>query len=97
MDFFKNLAKDYEKGVPAEDIQEVLNRHITVPDATLPVPTRLCLIGESVLEGTYLEFESFWVVVRASGTDALLRYYIESSDQGTIKHYQELIVGMNIS
>lgn len=97
MDFFKNLAKDYEKGVPAENIQQVLNRHITVPDATLPVPARLCLIGESVLEGTYLEFDSFWVVVRASGTDALLRYYIEGSDQETIKHYQELIVSLKIS
>ena len=97
MDFFKHLAKEYENGVSAETIQDVLNRHIAVPDAKLPVPNRLCLIGESVLEGTYLEFETFWVVVRASGTDALLRYYIEGDDQETIKHYQQLIVGMNIS
>jgi len=96
MDFFKNLSKDYEKGISAENIQKILNRHIAVPDAALPVPKRLCLIGESVLEGTYLEFESFWVVVRASGTDALLRYYIEGNDQETIKYYLHFMVGMNI-
>ncbi len=96
MDFFKTLAKDYEKGAPAETIRKTLNRHIQGTDATLPVPKRLCLIGESVLEGTYIEFELCWVVVRASGTDALLRYYFEGADRETIEHYQQLIVGMNI-
>jgi phosphomannomutase len=97
MDFFKNLAKDFENGASAEKIREKLNRHVSMPNASFPLPVRLCVIGESVIEGTYVEFESFWIVVRASGTDAVLRYYIEGGNQKTIKHYQKLIVSMNIS
>ncbi|MEJ2041390.1 MAG: hypothetical protein P8X55_21050, partial [Desulfosarcinaceae bacterium] len=97
MDFFKQLAKDFQNGASAESIQAALNSHIATPGESRPAPSRLCLIGESVLEGTYLEFDTFWVVVRASGTDAVLRYYVEGENRDDIRHYQGLLVGLNIS
>ena len=97
IDFFKQLAKDYQNGVSPESIQKALNRRIKTTHKIFPVPSRICLIGESVLDGTYIEFESFWIVVRASGTDAVLRYYIEGEDKDELENYKELLVNMDIS
>jgi phosphomannomutase len=43
-------------------------------------PTLACSVGDGVL----LEFDSFWCVVRASGTDAVVRYYIEGTSHDQI-------------
>lgn len=97
IDFFKGLAKDFQNGATAEEIQKMLNKCVADTKNNFPIPERLCLIGESVLEGTYLEFDSFWIVVRASGTDAVLRYYIEAENMETIDQYQKAIVNMKLS
>ena len=96
MDFFKKLAKDFQKGTPSGVIHQALNDRLAASDERLPVPRRLCLIGESVLEGTFIEFDTFWFVIRASGTDAVLRYYIEGEDRQAIGRYQDLLVGLKI-
>jgi phosphomannomutase len=36
-------------------------------------------------DGTLIEFDGMWWEVRASGTDAVLRYYIEGRDRNTIQ------------
>jgi phosphomannomutase len=50
----------------------------------LPPITRVFHAGD----GTYIEFDGMWFELRASGTDAVLRYYMEGRDVG-------LVAGLN--
>jgi len=46
----------------------------------LPPITRVFHAGD----GTYIEFDGMWFELRASGTDAVLRYYIEGRDEALV-------------
>jgi phosphomannomutase len=97
MDFFKDLSKRFESGdLSAIDVQNIFKERLPEGAVEIPVPTRLCLIGESELHGTYIEFDSFWFVVRASGTDALIRYYIEGKSQDELEDYRHSFVNLQI-
>ena len=49
-------------------------------DAALPPVTRAFRAGD----GTLIEFAGLWFELRASGTDAVLRYYMEGRDAATV-------------
>jgi phosphomannomutase len=63
------------------------------------------LVGESVTipeikrvfwagDGTYIDFNSFWFELRASGTDAVLRFYIEGKDKGLLNKVNQAFVAI---
>ncbi len=49
-------------------------------DAVLPTIERIFHAGD----GTFIEFAGQWFELRASGTDAVLRYYMEGADAATV-------------
>lgn len=97
MDFFKNLAEEASVGKSMDDIHGEINSRLCEGDKSMPKPKRVCVVGEGkLLEGSLMEFDDFWFLIRASGTDALLRYYIEGRDKGEIKAFQQTLINLNI-
>ena len=47
-------------------------------------------------DGTFIEFEDQWFELRASGTDAVLRYYMEGRYQEKVTRLNEAFEGMKI-
>lgn len=97
MEFFKHTALQAASGKSLDEIQNEINLRLGNADKKIPRPKRISLVGEGkLLEGTFLEFDDFWFLIRASGTDALLRYYIEGKDKDEIKAYQQSFIHLNL-
>jgi len=60
--------------------------HLSV-DTTLPTITSVFHAGD----GTFIAFEGMWFELRASGTDAVLRFYMEGSNQQTVAALNEAL------
>lgn len=48
-------------------------------------------------DGTLIEFEGCWFELRASGTDAVLRYYMEGLDADAVHDLNTALVGLDIT
>lgn len=97
MDFFKKLAEQATAGKPLDEIRDMINAKLAEGCTYIPKLKRICNIGEGKqLEGTLMEFDDFWLLIRASGTDALLRYYIEGKDKDVTKAYQQSLINLKI-
>lgn len=84
--FFASL----EGGTPAE-VTDILND--LLPSGTeMPEIQRVFHAGD----GTFIEFKDLWFELRASGTDAVLRYYMEGRDSGTVAGLNAAFEGMEI-
>ena len=59
---------------------------------SLPAIKRVFHAGD----GTFIEFEDQWFELRASGTDAVLRYYMEGRFQDKVAQLNAAFEGMNI-
>jgi len=47
-------------------------------------------------DGSFLEFDGAWFELRASGTDAVLRYYFEGSDPTTVHRLNSQLVALRV-
>ncbi len=47
-------------------------------------------------DGSFLEFDGAWFELRASGTDAVLRYYFEGSDPKTVNRLNSSLVALRV-
>lgn len=84
--FFANL-----EGKDPETAAAELLAHL--PGGTdLPTITRLFHAGD----GTFIEFAAQWFELRASGTDAVLRYYMEGRDQEMVTALNAAFEAMTI-
>ncbi|RJR30323.1 MAG: hypothetical protein C4576_33690 [Desulfobacteraceae bacterium] len=91
-----NKAKEYM----VETFKSFVNRHadqvqkelqsLVGGAATIPEIKRVFWAGD----GTYVDFGSFWFELRASGTDAVLRFYIEGKDKAFLTKINMAFVGM---
>ena len=79
------------EGRPAAEIAEVLRARLP-EDADLPDVTRCFHAGD----GTLIEFVDLWFELRASGTDAVLRYYMEGRDAERVGRLNAALVGMDV-
>jgi phosphomannomutase len=71
--FFRGLAD-----LPLEDTDTLLREKM--PGVSLPPLKQVMWAGD----GTLMDFEGMWWEIRASGTDAVLRYYIEGRNREAI-------------
>ncbi|MDD5203849.1 MAG: hypothetical protein PHS17_00430 [Desulfobacterales bacterium] len=78
-----NQAKEYMVetfksfvGKSSSEVQKELQA-LVGDTVTIPEIKRIFWAGD----GTYIDFGSFWFELRASGTDAVLRFYIEGKDK----------------
>jgi len=80
----------FEDRDPAEVTRDLLDR---LPAGTeLPTVQRCFHAGD----GTFLELEGIWFELRASGTDAVLRYYMEGEDQAKVAGLNKAFTEMRI-
>jgi phosphomannomutase len=103
MHFFNTLAEQYAGHKSLEKTRREMNLRIPKPKRggpifrPLPPLKYVSLIGEGgLLEGTFFQFNSFWFVIRASGTDAVIRYYLNGKRQGDLEAYGKTLMNLNI-
>lgn len=85
VDTFKSLVgKPSTKDVQRE-LQTLVGEAVTIPEIK-----RVFWAGD----GTYIDFGAFWFELRASGTDAVLRFYIEGKDKAYLSKVNQAFVGM---
>ena len=72
-------------------VEEILRSRLT-DGSLLPTIQRVFHAGD----GTFIEFENQWFELRASGTDAVLRYYMEGSDRSLVEGLNAAFEGMEI-
>lgn len=61
-------------------------------DAEMPAIRRVFHAGD----GTFIEFEGQWFELRASGTDAVLRFYMEGRDRQAVASLNQALAKMEI-
>jgi phosphomannomutase len=97
MEYFKELAMDsIENNKSLMQIGDEINSRVTKHNVHLPYPKKICLIGEGLLDGILIEYDTFLFIIRASGTDAVLRYYVDGEDRRMIQAYQKSLIEMQI-
>jgi phosphomannomutase len=84
VDSFKSLVRGSPEGVRKE-LQGWVGDAVTIPAVQ-----RVFWAGD----GTYIDFESFWFELRASGTDAVLRFYIEGKEKAFLDRVNQAFVAM---
>ena len=92
MEFFSGLAAEAISGKRLISIHSEIRKRM--PEGKFPLPSleRISYIGD----GTCLEFDSLRFIIRASGTDAVLRYYVESKAEGKMMSFLDSIVRLKI-
>lgn len=64
-----------------------------LPEGTiLPIISQVFHAGD----GTFIEFDGLWFELRASGTDAVLRFYMEGCDQQLVAELNEALTKLDI-
>ena len=91
--FYQELLEDHVAGRRSlGDVRDAINARRGSGEAPMPVLTRVAATGDGIL----MESESLRFILRASGTDALLRYYVESTDRETLEAAGSMLVGLRI-
>ena len=74
--------------------RDALNSKLLQNQAAQPPcrPKRICFVGD----GSLVEFDTFWCVIRASGTDAVLRYYIDGTNKTETDSALKSLIALNI-
>lgn len=97
VEFFKCLAKEFLNNKKSLiEIGNEINARLSKGYKRLPYPKNILLIGDEFLHGVRIEFDTFLCIIRASGTDALLRYYFDGEDQGEIEEYKKSFINLQI-
>jgi len=79
------------EGRPTAEIADALRQRLPA-GASLPEIDRCFNAGD----GTLIEFDGQWFELRASGTDAVLRYYMEGSDPQRVGGLNSALVALKI-
>lgn len=92
MQFFESLATQLDSGTDVKDIRQKLDKSIDGGNFNFPPIYKIRHIGD----GCYFEFDHLWFVIRASGTDAVLRYYVEGEDEDEMSHFIDAVICLKI-
>jgi phosphomannomutase len=82
---FKALTKKSSPGEVQEVLQKLVGEGVKVPEIK-----RVFWAGD----GTYIDFGTLWFELRASGTDAVLRFYIEGKDKAFLDTLNQAFVAI---
>ena len=88
MDFFFSLINRTRSGETLPDVCDEISSRLPKNAGTLTGLKRLFDVGD----GVYMDFTHFWCLIRPSGTDAVVRYYIEGEDRARIDQVLDAIV-----
>jgi phosphomannomutase len=90
--FFRDLAERANSGTPLVTIGSELNSRLRDECTPLPPLERLSFIGD----GTLLDFQGYWCLIRASGTDAVLRYYVEGEQRKAMEELLSSVTSLRL-
>ncbi|MBK9302452.1 MAG: hypothetical protein IPM94_00705 [bacterium] len=79
------------EGLPPAEVAAALRRRLPA-GCELPPVVRCFRAGD----GTLIEFEGCWFELRASGTDAVLRYYCEGGDAARVGELNSALIGLDL-
>ncbi|MBK7702365.1 MAG: hypothetical protein IPI34_05450 [bacterium] len=79
------------EGRPPAEVSAALRERLPAGHV-LPAIVRCFRAGD----GTLIEFEGCWFQLRASGTDAVLRYYCEGGDRRRVGELNEALIGLRL-
>jgi phosphomannomutase len=82
---FKSFTRQASPGTVREALQRLVGNQVSVPEIH-----RVFWAGD----GTYMDFGFFWFELRASGTDAVLRFYIEGKEKSLLEAVNRAFVGI---
>jgi phosphomannomutase len=82
---FKGFTEAKSPDAVRQGLQELVGGQVAVPEIK-----RVFWAGD----GTYIDFGSFWFELRASGTDAVLRFYIEGKDKEFLGRINQAFVAI---
>ena len=85
VDAFKDLTRKKSPQEAREALQRMVGEGARVPEIK-----RVFWAGD----GTYIDFGTMWFELRASGTDAVLRFYIEGKDKEFMNTLNTAFVGI---
>ncbi len=98
MAFFGRLADEHKaERLSLRGVHQAIAARAPAHADALPPLTRACRAGEDFLHGVLFETKEMRFIVRASGTDALLRYYVESTDRETVDTVLELLRNLDVA
>ena len=83
VDAFKDLTRKKSPQEAREALQRMVGEGARVPEIK-----RVFWAGD----GTYIDFGTMWFELRASGTDAVLRFYIEGKDKAFLNSLNKAFV-----
>ncbi|MBN2122955.1 MAG: hypothetical protein JW821_01560, partial [Deltaproteobacteria bacterium] len=88
-EYMVETFRSFTEGKSPEQVREILQglvgERVAIPDIE-----RAFWAGD----GTYLDFGDFWFELRASGTDAVLRFYIEGKEKELLDAVNGALVGI---
>ncbi|MBN2032668.1 MAG: hypothetical protein JW836_05280 [Deltaproteobacteria bacterium] len=82
---FKAFTNESYPHSVREALQELVGDEVKIPEIS-----RIFWAGD----GTYIDFGYFWFELRASGTDAVLRFYIEGKDKALLAKVNSAFVAI---
>ena len=85
VDIFKALVGKKSPREAQEALQKLVGEGVRVPEIK-----RIFWAGD----GTYIDFGRMWFELRASGTDAVLRFYIEGKDRALLDSLNKAFVSI---
>jgi len=92
MAYFKGLVRRLREGGTLDDVRAELNARRRPTDPPCPPLTAAYEAGHGELDGPILETDGAWAMLRASGTDALLRYYVEARTPAQADALRDLLI-----
>jgi phosphomannomutase len=85
VDTFKSFTRESSLGTVREALQRLVGNQTGIPKIR-----KVFWAGD----GTYIDFGAFWFELRASGTDAVLRFYIEGKEKSVLDAVNRAFVGI---
>jgi len=82
---FRDLTRDLSPNEVKKRLQDLVGDRVSIPEIS-----RVFWAGD----GTYIDFGDFWFELRASGTDAVLRFYIEGLEKSVLEAVNRAFVGV---
>jgi phosphomannomutase len=85
VDTFRSLVGREPLAAVRKELQGMVGKRVSIPEIK-----RVFWAGD----GTYIDFGDFWFELRASGTDAVLRFYIEGKEKAFLDKMNQAFVAI---
>ena len=94
VDYFAKLVKRHSSGaMTLDEVRKELDERRGDDAFEFPAVLRVCSTGD----GSLIEFEDVQFLLRSSGTEALLRYYVEGTDKRIVSELGRALIGLKIA